>query len=278
MEPTIPFSSSQKPVDDLLKDRLKSLRLIDDIFFAACLRDNPRAAEAIIRVALDMPECVVTEMTVQDSLGFNESKGVRFDLKCKGKDGKVFDVEVQKENEKALPRRGRYYFGALTVSSLPSGNKYAELPDSYVLFICEKDPFGQGKACYTFALRDEKAHLFGDGATIRFFNCSYKGKDPYGSLASDMLSRETDAISDPVLRDTFVRGKIGERSIEVMSDLAKEIKNMGVQEGRESSLRDIVVHIMATTDYSPEEIASLLGVPLEKIESIRRETQTGQAS
>ena len=63
-----------------------------------------------------------------------------------------------------------------------------------------------------------------------------------------------------------------------MSDLAKEIKNMGVQEGRESSLRDIVVHIMATTDYSPEEIASLLGVPLEKIESIRRETQTGQAS
>lgn len=36
---------------------------------------------------------------------------------------------------------------------LRSGKDYAELPDSYVIFICDFDPFDQRKYCYTFENR-----------------------------------------------------------------------------------------------------------------------------
>ena len=52
------------------REGIESLRLIDDIFFRVCLKDNPKAAEAIIRVALNMPEAKVESVSIQDESAF----------------------------------------------------------------------------------------------------------------------------------------------------------------------------------------------------------------
>lgn len=39
---------------------------------------------------------------------------------------------------------------------LKGGQSYSELRDSYMIFICNCDPFGRGKAVYRFRYREDE--------------------------------------------------------------------------------------------------------------------------
>ena len=281
-----PLSFSFDPeIRAMLEARIDGMRLVDDIFFKACLKDNPKAAEAIIRVALDMPDVTVESVHVQDESAFLAARNVRFDLKVRDKKGRLFDVEVQKDKLPELARRSRYYMGSLTVESLSRGGKIERLPDAYVLFVCETDPFGDGKPVYDFVRTDRRnktSRVLEDGSHTVFFNCAYKGDDAYGRLAFDMLSADSAKIGDPVLRDAAHRGKIGERRTDVMSDLAKELVELGEKrglekgreegrkEGAEQSKREIALALLNQGLGTPEQIAEATGLPLETVLSLKK--------
>lgn len=55
---------------------------------------------------------------------------------------------------------------------LVKGCNYAELPDSYVIFLCDFDPFGAGKYRYTFQItcREAENIFLKDGRCIVFLN------------------------------------------------------------------------------------------------------------
>ena len=84
---------------------------------------------------------------------FADRPGVRFDVEFHG-DGKIYDIEMQNSGSSSekgileLTNRARYYHAMLTQSKYNSGGGYAALPDSYVIFICRFDPFGEGRAVY----------------------------------------------------------------------------------------------------------------------------------
>ncbi|MBO6163949.1 MAG: hypothetical protein J6N77_02770 [Lachnospiraceae bacterium] len=49
----------------------------------------------------------------------------------------------------SIKKRTRYYHSQLDMDLLKTGHSYEELPETYVIFICDYDPFGDGKYCYT---------------------------------------------------------------------------------------------------------------------------------
>ena len=55
---------------------------------------------------------------------------------------------------------------------LLAGGDYTELPDAYVIFICDFDPFGEGKYRYTFQTmcRESGNADLKDGRVIMFLN------------------------------------------------------------------------------------------------------------
>ena len=57
---------------------------------------------------------------------------------------------MQAVREEAPGKRTRYYHSQIDMELLQSGASYSELPDTYVIFICDFDPFGKEKYCYTF--------------------------------------------------------------------------------------------------------------------------------
>ena len=239
------------------------------------MKDNPRAAEAIIRVALNMPEAKVESVSIQDESAFPNYRNVRFDLKVRGVDGKLFDVEVQKGNDPDLPFRSRYYLSALTVQSLRSGQAFGEMPDAYVLFICEFDPFGRGMPYYHFAFKDETNELpHNDGVHIVYLNCSYRGNDPYGTLSKDMTCPDYSKIHDAVLRETVQRGKIMKKEDGDMSDLAEELLKLGEErgekKGEENRAKEIARNLLEMGDLTPEQIAKATGLPLETVLTLKQ--------
>ena len=83
------------------------------------------------------------------------SKGVRFDVFVKetGPNGETlrnFDIEMQMEDTKEIPKRARFYQAMRDSETLSKGEKYRNLKELYIIFICPNDIFGKGRAVYRF--------------------------------------------------------------------------------------------------------------------------------
>jgi predicted transposase/invertase (TIGR01784 family) len=82
-------------------------------------------------------------------------KGVRFDVFVKesGPGGEIlrsFDIEMQVEDTKEIPKRSRYYQAMRDSEALSRGERYRNLKELYIIFICPEDIFGKGLAVYRF--------------------------------------------------------------------------------------------------------------------------------
>ena len=276
-----PRADSKESTD--IQRTFDQMSLIDDIFFRVVMRDNPRAAEAIVRVALDMPDVEIESVQIQSEIRFPGRRGVCFDLKAKKPDGTLFDIEVQKGGEGDLPKRSRYYLSSMTVDAMAADasatepmpaetNKkkdLSELPDAYVLFICDKDPFRRGKPVYSFPRMDEDGYYLCDGGHIVFFNCSYKGEDAYGRLANDLTLPDFVGIADPVLMDTVKSGKIGARRDEVMTELTENLYKLAEARGKQSAREADIIALLKDGTLPPEKIAEILGIPLEDVLALK---------
>ena len=80
---------------------------------------------------------------------YYEMKSVRLDVYVKDSD-KIFDIEMQNQPTNYLPLRTRYYQSMIDVDNLLKGEEYSNLKESFIIFICQFDPFNENLPCYTF--------------------------------------------------------------------------------------------------------------------------------
>ena len=104
--------------------------------------------EVILNIEIDHIEYLNTE---QEMSAYNDAKGVRLDVYLKASD-KVFDIEMQ-TTDTPYGKRMRYYQSAIDSSLLNKGDDYTKLVESYIIFICTKDPFGKDIPLYTIERR-----------------------------------------------------------------------------------------------------------------------------
>ena len=80
---------------------------------------------------------------------------------------KKYDLEVQKQDKGADPYRARYHSSVMDIENLHSGQEFKELPDTYTIFIIEKDFYGQGEATYTIErITLRRVNLFISGLSL----------------------------------------------------------------------------------------------------------------
>ena len=118
------------------------------------------------------------EVSKEKSIVYHpEYKGIRLDVYAKDERNTRYNVEMQVAKQTALNKRSRYYHSQIDMEILAKGKKYEELPDTYVIFVCDFDPFGEGKYCYTFENRcfENNRLLLNDGCCTIFL--STKGRN-----------------------------------------------------------------------------------------------------
>ena len=150
-----------------MEHRIKTideLTLMDDYMFAQVMRDT-RHLKPLLQFVLQVPiakiELIEPQKTEKEGY---DSKGIRLDLYVTDEQGVVYNVEVQTTSKKHLPKRMRYYQSTIDISILRPGVDYKELRKTFVIFICNYDPFGRNRYVYTFEniCREEPDLLFGD--------------------------------------------------------------------------------------------------------------------
>ena len=150
---------------------LKNLTIKNNFMFAAVMSDEENC-KGFLERALPIKVDHVEISTEKSIVYHPEYKGVRLDVYAKDENNTRYNVEMQVLKQLALGRRSRYYQSHMDMDLLVKGCNYAELPDSYVIFLCDFDPFGKGKYRYTFQVtcREEENVSLKDGRCIVFLN------------------------------------------------------------------------------------------------------------
>ena len=150
----------------------ENLKPSEDFIFAKMMR-NEEICRGLIEVLLDISieriEYLEEQKTIDISL---DSRSVRLDVYLRDEKGTVYNVEIQPSKSRELAKRSRYYQAMIDLNNLEKGQRFRELPDSYVIFICTYDPVGEGKMCYRYENRniDSPEKRLGDGTCKYFFN------------------------------------------------------------------------------------------------------------
>ena len=157
---------------------VEELTFTDDFMFGTIMKHKP-VCKGVLERLLHIKVGKIEYPSLQKTIApFYESKGIRLDVYV-AEPSRVFDIEIQTSIPPDLPKRTRYYQSLMDVDSLLRGQSYAELKDSYVLFICTQDPFNKGLPVYTFenTCREESGLFLDDRTTKVFYNASAYGKE-----------------------------------------------------------------------------------------------------
>ena len=129
---------------------LKDLNLEDDFLFAKVMSDKEickEFLEKLLEIEIEKIEMTESQKTIEMLL---QSKGIRLDIYVKDEKNTVYNVEMQRGNNRNIPKRLRYYQGNIDLDLIDRGEDYINLAKSYIIFICTFDLFRLGRHKYTF--------------------------------------------------------------------------------------------------------------------------------
>ena len=117
------------------------------------------------------------------------------------------------------------------------GEKFSKLPESYVIFITDKDVLGEGEQLYQIERVIRKSgNLFKDGSHILYFNTASQDDNALGKLARDFKEANPKEIQSEILSHrvaSLKEGKLDREGEKKMNVLLEKYRKKAVEEGME---------------------------------------------
>ena len=258
------------------KKQLKELTLKDNFMFGAVMMEEENC-KRFLELALGFPIERVKVSKEKSIVYHPEYKGVRLDVYAKNEHNTRYNVEMQVVKKAELGKRVRYYHGQIDMELLLSGSDYTELPEVYVIFICDFDPFGKKKYRYTFTKQCEEepgAQLQEGCKSIFLSTRGENDREVPGELVSflnfvkaDLSESETDFEDDFVekLQNTIRRIKSNremEERFMIFEEMLRderaegkaEGKAEGIAEGKTEAVLEMLLELMNDLGEIPDEL------------------------
>ena len=124
----------------------------------------------------------------------------------------------------AGPHRARYHSSVMDVENLDKGQCFDDLPDTYTIFITEKDFFGEKEPIYKIQRMNlTTGKSFDDGAHILYVNGEYRGETDLGKLMHDFNCTDPNDMQIDLLAQ---RTRYLKESPEGVSEMCREMEMM----------------------------------------------------
>lgn len=168
-------------------------------------------------------------------------RGVRLDFIAESEDGRIFDVEMQNRNEGNIPKRTRFYQALIDAPILKSGERgFDKMNPLYIIIICNYDPYGKKKYCYTFdnQCKEIPRLRLGDEVTKLLLSTRGENKEEVSKELVDFLHYVTESNENGLPDECDERLKRLHESIrEIKASADMEVEYMKMEE-RERIIRD----------------------------------------
>ena len=262
----------------------KNLPLSNAFMFGEVMRD-----ESICKLFLEeLLGCKIAKLKFinkeYDLADTKYSHGIRLDVYLADANNTHYDIEMQNSVE-ALERRCRYYQAGIDRRTLEKNAKYRDLPESYIIFVCNYDPYKLGYARYDRVTYIKDTDLvYDDGSHVIFLNTHYteagdtpKAITEYLDYARDNddhapftteLAREAVARTQQIRRNTEK-----EDSFMTFTQLLQEKEDAALEKGRvegeQNTLKKNIASLLRLMDV--RQVADALQLPLSTVERIAAE-------
>lgn len=153
-------------MDQKRQEYIRGLCMMDDLLMSVVLQ-NKECARLVLRIILEDPGLEVEEVHTQETVSSLYGRAIRMDVKAVASDKRLCNVEVQRSDAGAVPKRARYNGSLLDANTALPGDAYGKLPEQYVILITADDVLKGGLAIYHIErMILETGVLFGDGSHI----------------------------------------------------------------------------------------------------------------
>ena len=265
------IATKQEELQKTFSERIPQLCLMDDEFFCAVFDGDIECTEYVLRIIMGIDNLKVKTAVVQKAEMNLRGRGARFDVLAEA-DGVYYDIEVQRTDRGAAPRRARFNSSILDTNLLNKGEDFDRLPETYIIFITERDVLKGGLPIYHVNRKIEETNEhFNDGSHIIYVNGENRAETPLGLLMRDFFSRDPEQMNRSVLRKRsqyFKENDMGVRKMSlIMQDIYDRARVEGIDIGREEGIREIIIG-MLKFNQPVELIAKVANMPVEKIIAI----------
>ena len=253
---------------------IERFRLMDDDFMSKCLENAPECIEFMLRIILGMKDLQVVKSQTEYPIKSLQGRGVRFDVFAKDSKGREYDIEIQRANDGAEPKRARYNSALMDANALKPGVDVGALRDTYVVFITENDVIGGGREVYTFCRRENATGVdLGDGTHIVYVNGAARSASDIGKLVHDLQCPDVGKMHFDILKKQVGRFKNSEEGRRAMCEIMERIKAEGEARGEARGERNTMLatarRMLEDGVLALKDVARYSGLSLAQVKRLR---------
>ena len=254
---------------------IERFRLMDDDFMSKCLENAPECIELMLQIILGKKDLKVVRAQTEYPIKSLQGRGVRFDVFARDSKGREYDIEIQRADKGAEPRRARYKSALMDANALKSGGDVGMLRDTYVIFITENDVMGGGCEVYEIdrTIRQMKGKGFGDGTHIVYVNGATRSATEIGRLMHDLLCPDAAKMHFDLLKKRVSQFKNSEEGRHYMCEAMERIEARGEARGKREGKRETMIEtakrLLANGKLMLKEIAECSGLSLAQVKKLQ---------
>ena len=265
------------------EERWEQATLANNFIFYKVMRHHPDACKHLIEMLLNI-KIERMEMHNEEVIDLDhDAKGIRLDVFAKDTN-KMYDIEIQATDTFDLPERSRYYQALMDLDTLKEGQKYKNMNDSHVIFICLEDIFKTGLPVYTFeyTCKEDGKTKLNDRALKHFFiakTCAKMIEDKevrsfFEFLISNKASNEFTSNLNKYVTDakhnmqwrfqymTFAR---------IQTYAREEGIAIGEQRGEQKKAIEAAKNLLKMNVLTNEQIAQAEGLSIDEVKQLAAE-------
>ncbi len=199
----------------------------------------------MIKVVFGHKECVnemidiilgrhihIDEHHVEHYMSNIKGREAQFDIYVKSEKMRI-NVEIQRKEKGATPKRGRLNLSLIDTQEIKKSSEYEEVPESYIVFMCEGDYFKKGLPIYYIhSYIDETEEKVDTGQEMIYVNGDYQDEETVlGRLIHDFHCIDPNEMYSEVFKKWMKYYKEERKGVIEMCEICEQLKEMGRVEG-----------------------------------------------
>ena len=249
---------------------IENFRLMDDDFMSKCLENAPECIELMLQIILGKKDLKVVKSQTEYPIKSLQGRGVRFDVFARDSEGKEYDIEIQRADKGAEPKRARYNSALMDANALRSSDDFGKLRDTYVIFITENDVMKRGKDIYSYQRReDDTGDCLCDGTYIIYVNGATRSATEIGKLVHDLLCRDAAKMYFDVLRKRVSQFKNSEEGRRTMCEAVERIAERRGARVKRETMFATAMRMLKDGVLALKDIARYSGLSLAQVKKLQ---------
>ena len=245
---------------------IERFRLMDDDFMSKCLENAPECIELMLQIILGKKDLKVIKSQTEYPIKSLQGRGVRFDVFARDSKGREYDIEIQRADKGAEPRRARYNSALMDANALKSGEDVGALRDTYVIFITENDVMKRGRDVYSYLrIEENDGDRLNDGTHIIYVNGATRSATEIGRLVHDLLCPDAAKMYFEVLRQRVSQFKNSEEGRYAMCKAMEKIEARGERKNMLATAKRMLKSGMLAL----KDIAKFSGLSLAEVKKLQ---------